>query len=149
MAGFFYASKTMNYHAMIEQIKLHEGLRLKPYKCTEGFLTIGYGRNIESRGISPDEAEEMLFNDISDVEESLARHSLLGIEHTDTRKAVLINMAFQLGVTGLFKFKKTLEAYRRCEYELAAKEMLDSKWATQTPTRAKALSEQMLTGIWQ
>lgn len=139
----------MNYQAMIEQIKLHEGLRLKPYKCSEGFLTIGYGRNIQTRGISPDEAEEMLLNDVSDVEESLARHSLLGREHSDPRKAVLINMAFQLGINGLFKFKKTLEAYRHCEYELAAKEMLDSLWAKQTPSRANALSEQMNTGEWQ
>lgn len=139
----------MDYQAMIEQIKLHEGLRLMPYKCSEGFLTIGYGRNIQTRGISPDEAEEMLLNDVSDVEESLARHSLLGKEHSDPRRAVIINMAFQLGINGLFKFKKTLEAYKKCEYELAAKEMLDSLWAKQTTSRAKALSDQMFTGEWQ
>ena len=139
----------MNYEAMIEQIKLHEGLRLKPYKCTEGYLTIGYGRNLETNGISPDEAEEMLLADLSDVEESLHRHELLIEQHSDSRRAVLINMAFQIGVQGLLKFKNTIKAYKHYDYEKAAEEMLDSKWANQTPKRARLLAEQMRTGIWQ
>lgn len=139
----------MNYEAMIEQIKLHEGLRLKPYKCTEGYLTIGYGRNLETRGISPDEAEEMLLADLSDVEESLHRHELLIEQHSDSRRAVLINMAFQIGVQGLLKFKNTIKAYKQHDYEKAAEEMLDSKWANQTPKRARFLAEQMRTGAWQ
>lgn len=139
----------MNYEATIIQIKRHEGLKLKPYKCTAGKLTIGYGRNLEDRGIDKDEAEQMLLRDMCEVEEQLFDKGLLdGLN--DARKAVLINMGFQLGVSGLFKFENMIAALDRKEYELAAKEMLDSLWAKkQTPNRAKELADQMLTGEFQ
>lgn len=138
----------MNYHATIEQIKRHEGLKLHPYKCTAGKTTIGYGRNLDDKGITASEAEEMLLTDMCEVEERLFTEGLLsGLN--DARKAVLINMGYQLGVSGLFKFKKMITAVDRKEYELAAKEMLNSLWAKQTPRRAKELSEQMLTGEFQ
>ncbi|MAI64813.1 MAG: glycoside hydrolase [Alteromonas sp.] len=138
----------MNYEATIRQIKRHEGLKLKPYKCTAGKLTIGYGRNLEDRGIDKDEAEQMLLRDMCEVEEQLFDKGLLdGLN--DARKAVLINMGFQLGITGLLKFKRMLSALANHEYELAAKEMLDSRWAKQTPGRAKELYDQMATGEFQ
>lgn len=137
-----------HYQNTISQLKRHEGLRLKPYRCSEGYLTIGYGRNLETRGITEDEAEEMLLNDLSDVEQALDRHALLH-GHNDARQAVMLNMGFQLGINGLLGFINFIEAYRRHEYELAAKEMLDSLWVKQTPSRAKELSEQMLTGEFQ
>lgn len=138
----------MNYHSTIEQLKRHEGLKLKPYKCTEGKLTIGYGRNLEDRGITKSEAEEMLLTDMCEVEEHLFNEGLLS-DLNDARKAVLINMGFQLGIQGLFGFKRMIAAVDSKQFELAAKEMLDSKWAKQTPNRAKELSEQMLTGDFQ
>ena len=67
----------------------------------------------------------------------------------DARKAVLLNMSFQLGVAGLMQFKKTLEYIQSGQYEEAAAGMLKSKWATQTPNRAKEMAEQMRTGQWQ
>lgn len=138
----------MNYHATINQIKRHEGLKLHPYKCTAGKTTIGYGRNLDDKGITASEAEEMLLTDMCEVEERLFGEGLFsGLN--DARKAVLINMGYQLGIGGLFKFKKMIAALDRKEYELAAKEMLDSRWAMQTPRRAKELSEQMLTGEFQ
>lgn len=138
----------MNYHRVIEQIKQHEGLKLKPYHCTSGKLTIGYGRNLEAKGISKGEAESMLLSDIAEVEEKLVRTGFLsGLN--DARKAVLINMAFQLGFNGLSKFRNMLAAVQSEQYALAASEMLDSLWAKQTPNRAKELSEQMLTGEFQ
>ena len=138
---------TMNYQSLIEQIKRHEGLRLTPYKCTAGKLTIGYGRNLEDRGISKSEAEDMLLADVAEVEERLHKFGLLGVDN-DARRSVLINMAFQLGVSGLMKFKRFIAAYRAGDFVTASKEMLDSRWAMQTPNRAKELSEQMLTGEW-
>jgi lysozyme len=138
----------MNYHRVIEQLKQHEGLKLKPYRCTSGKLTIGYGRNLEAKGISKGEAESMLLSDIAEVEEKLVRAGFLsGLN--DARKAVLINMAFQLGFKGLSKFRNMLAAVQSEQYDLAASEMLDSLWAKQTPNRAKELSEQMLTGEFQ
>jgi len=111
-------------------------------------LTIGYGRNLEARGITAQEANELLLNDVSEVEEALHRMGLLS-DPSDVRRAVIINMAFQIGVSGLLKFNNMLSAYLDGYYELAAKEMLNSKWAIQTPNRAKELAEQMQTGEWQ
>ena len=138
----------MNYHSTIEQLKRHEGLKLKPYRCTAGKLTIGYGHNLDDKGITKAQAEEMLLSDMCEVEERLHRAGFLrGLN--DARKAVLINMAFQLGFKGLSQFRNMLAAVQSEQFVLAAKEMLDSRWATQTPNRAKELSEQMLTGEFQ
>lgn len=138
----------MNYHSTIEQLKRHEGLKLKPYRCTAGKLTIGYGHNLDDKGITKAQAEEMLLSDMCEVEEKLHRAGFLsGLN--DARKAVLINMAFQLGFKGLSQFRNMLAAVQSEQFVLAAKEMLDSRWATQTPNRAKELSEQMLTGEFQ
>lgn len=65
-----------HYQNTISHRKRHEGLRGKPYHCSQKFLTIGYGRNLETRGITEDEAEEMLLNDLSDVEQALDRQAL-------------------------------------------------------------------------
>lgn len=132
---------------LLEQLKSDEGLRLKPYKCTEGYDTIGYGRNLETNGISEDEAETMLMNDIYRVMESLNNYGLL-IDHTPPRQDVLVNMAFQLGVSGLLKFKKMIIALDDRKYSDAAREMLDSRWAKQTPNRANELAKQMRTGTY-
>ena len=138
----------MNYQSMIEQVKRHEGLRLKPYHCTAGKLTIGYGRNLEDKGISIEEAEELLLNDLAECERKLINAGLLnGLN--DARKAVLINMCFQLGFSGLSRFKLTLGHIAQGNYEEAAEEMLNSRWAKQTPNRAKELSDQMRTGEFQ
>ena len=138
----------MDYQKAISQLKLHEGFRAKPYRCTEGYLTVGYGTNLDTRGISEDEAEELLLNDMCRVEQSLERHGLL-VGLNGARCAVLINMGYQLGINGLLKFEKTLNAVEAGQFELAAKEMIDSRWAEQTPSRAKELAEQMRTGEYQ
>jgi len=141
----------MQYDNLIEQLKSDEGLRLRVYKCTSNKNTIGFGRNLDDNGISKDEAEMLLINDLHRVEEALDRHGLLSSEHNSARKAVLYNMAYQLGINGLLGFPKMLLAYRSGDYRTTAEEMLDSLWASkkQTPQRAKRLSDQMLTGEWQ
>lgn len=139
----------MNYKSTIEQIKLHEGLRLRMYKCTENKNTIGYGFNLDANNITPEIAEELLILVLADIEDSLTKHGLLSSNHNDARKAVMMNMAYQLGINGLLNFKNTIAAYRAGDYEFASKEMLDSKWAKQTPSRANELSEQMRTGEFQ
>tara|TARA_R110002049_G_scaffold127881_5_gene285053 strand:- start:41 stop:466 length:426 start_codon:yes stop_codon:yes gene_type:complete len=139
----------MNYDKMIQQIRSDEGEKLKVYRCSEGYLTIGVGRNLETNGISKDEAEYLLMNDLANVEQSLNRHGLLIGDHNDARKAVLYNMCLQLGITGLLKFHHTIAAFQAEDYRQCAEEMMDSRWALQTPKRAKRLSDQMLTGEWQ
>ncbi len=131
---------------LIEQLKIHEGLRLKPYQCTAGKWTIGYGRNLEDNGITKFEAEQLLTHDVSGVIMQLSEaidgwHCL-----NEARKAVLVNMAFNMGVNGLMKFKKTLGYVRLKMYKDAGVEMMDSKWAVTVGGRAVELSDQMIKG---
>jgi len=124
-------------------IKKHEGFRKKPYHCTEGKLTIGIGRNLESNGISEDEAEYMAQNDIAMAEKSASSLVRDFTALNDNRKIVLVSMAFQMGGKGLSEFVKMIDAVNLGAFRTAADEMLDSKWAKQTPERAKELSEMM------
>lgn len=133
---------------MIEQLKYHEGFRAKPYKCTMDYLTIGYGTNLETRGITEAEAEMLLLNDLAEIEQRLDKLGLLS-GHNDARRAALINMGYQLGVAGLLNFKNMLGFMRDKNYRLAADEALDSRWSMQTPNRAKEIAEQIRSGEWQ
>jgi lysozyme len=118
----------------------HEGLKLFPYHCTAGKLTIGVGRNLEDRGITKGEALIMLEHDIADFTKQLSERLYWFDDQPQFAKVVLINMAFNLGMAGLLKFHNTLEHIKQGQYELAAKEMLLSKWAKQVGTRATELS---------
>lgn len=136
----------MNKEKLIEQIKKHEGLRLKPYKCSENKLTIGYGRNLEANGISNCEANMMLANDIHKYIKQVEDNIPFFYELNDARQNVLVNMSFNLGIYGLLKFKKFLKYLNSEDYIIASKEMLDSRWAKQVGSRAIELSEQIRTG---
>ena len=122
-----------------EMLKRHEGLRLTVYECTAGKKTIGYGRNLEDKGITETEAEWMLDNDIQEVEERLANFDFYN-DLDDVRKAVLIDLAFNLGISGLKGFKKMLKALQEDDYSEAAIQLLDSKYAKQVPNRALELA---------
>ncbi len=129
-----------------ERLRKEEGLRLKPYRCSAGKLTIGFGRNIEDNGISIGEAEYLLENDVKSVIQQLNVKIPWINSLTENRQVVLVDMAFNLGIGGLLLFKNTLAMIQRGDYEAAAKAMLQSKWATQVGNRAKALSELMRLG---
>lgn len=133
---------------LIKQLKRHEGYRRLVYECSRGVLTVGIGRNLESVGISESEADFLLANDIKDATERLQAHDLLE-GHDEVRQAVLINMAFNLGINGLLKFRNSLKLWRQKDYEGFSKEILNSRWARQVGNRAKELSEQARTGEWQ
>jgi len=127
----------------LEQLKRHEGLRLKPYHCTAGKLTIGYGRNIEDKGISKSEANYLLLRDIEEVEVAL-NDRYEWFEHLSThRQAVLINMAFNMGMHGLATFKNMIAAIEMSDYTEASHQMLESGWAKQVGSRAVELSKIM------
>ena len=133
----------------LNQIKRHEGLRLKPYKCTADKLTIGYGRNLEDRGITEEEAEYLLKNDVQDFIDKVDERWpwVQGLDLP--RRWVVYNMAFNMGIEGLAKFVNTLEAMSLGEYERAANGMEQSKWYSQVGNRSKELVYQMRTGEWQ
>lgn len=131
---------------VIAQLKRQEGLRLKPYRCSAGKLTIGYGRNLEDNGISREEAEEMLANDVDAAERAVRGRYSWFEKLNKERQAVIINMVFNLGIDGFDKFRKTIGYIERGDFENAGEEMLTSNWAKQVGGRAKELSEIMKKG---
>lgn len=127
--------------------KTFEGLRLKPYRCTAGKLTIGYGRNLDDVGISQAEADMLFERDFAMAESEvkrLCKANQIDWENLiEQRFYVLTDMMFNLGYTRLSKFKKFLYALKTGSYEAAANEMLDSNWAKQVGNRAIKLSTLM------
>ena len=124
----------------------HEALKLKPYICPAGKLTIGIGRNLEDKGISFEEADFMLDNDIHDALRYL-RDIFPGFDaFAEGRQDALIDMAFNLGRQGFEGFKKTIAFIKAGEWEAASMEMLDSKWAAQVGDRATELSGMIKRG---
>ena len=139
-------------------IKHDEGLSLKPYLCTSGFHTIGYGHNLDYHpigiplellqkyGIS-EEGAIVLLNE--DMECCISKLDNIRVFNTLSlpRKVVLINMCYNLGFPRLTMFKKMFQALNSGSYVMASYEMLDSKWADQVPKRAKRLADTMLTNV--
>ena len=133
------ADKEINYERLLRKLKSHEGFRQFPYKCPAGYLTIGYGRNLETKGITREEAEILLLNDVKEVEKQLRQKLPFFNKLSSVRKEVLINMAFNLGINGLMKFKRMLHELEHEDYDKASEEMKDSKWYHQVKNRAKEL----------
>ena len=128
-------------------IKKHEGFRNKVYKDTLGKRTIGYGHLCVEDWWEDDkeytQAElERIFDKDFDKAKDGASKLYEGCEINDTAKGVIIEMVFQLGTTGVSKFKNMWKALKETppNYSVAKIEMLDSRWAKQTPNRAKELS---------
>lgn len=123
------------------------GFRSKPYKCTAGKLTIGYGRNLDDVGVSLDEAEYMFNNDFNKAYTDLLR--LLKVKEvnvedlSECRLFVLTDMMFNLGYGRLSLFKKLFQALKNHDYVAASDEMKDSNWYKQTGNRAKKLCDMM------
>lgn len=124
-------------------IKKHESLSLKPYLCSEGKLTIGYGQNIEDNGITKTAAEFMLSEQIQISVRELYRAFNWYHHLSDARQAVLLGMHYNLGLSRLMSFKKMIAALSQGSYMQAASEMLDSKWARQVGIRARRLATMM------
>ena len=136
----------MNRDDLRSMLVLHEGLRLHPYKCTAGKLTIGVGRNLDDSGISQDEAMYLLERDIDRIEADLDRTWPWWREMTDARQQVLADMCFNLGLTRLMGFVNTIAAMKVGRYDAAADGMLASLWAQQVGQRAQQLAKMMREG---
>ena len=131
---------------IIKQIKIHEGFKGNVYKCTEGKNTIGYGRNLDANPITEKEAEFLLLNDLKKVEQQVDDIFMCYESLNHARQAVLIDMCFNIGLTGLRRFVNMFMALDNEDFEKASREMLDSRWAKQVGYRALKLSKQMKTG---
>lgn len=137
----------MDIEALKDQLILHEGLKLKPYKCTAGKITIGVGRNIEDIGITEGEARALLDNDILRVAQELDNGLPWWRDLSDVRQRVLLDMAFNLGTPTLMKFKNTLGLIEAGDFVGASEEMLRSRWAEQVGQRALTLSKAMALDV--
>jgi len=151
----------------IQKLISHEGLRLQVYQDTLGIDTIGIGRNLEDRGITKEELDWMDIpnmaivhtmgiteadamylaqNDVQIVEEELVRAHPCVDKLDNVRQLVLMDMAFNMGVPRLCKFKKMWNAIHENKFDIAAKEMLDSRWANQVKSRSTKLAHAMHHG---
>jgi lysozyme len=175
LRGFF-CGVACELCAVVCSDERHEGKRLSAYKCSRGFWTVGIGRNLEHNPMSETEKlaifgkslgddvviRQLMFSALSDADVELlflndvTRAEELCFKHlpmdglNDARKAVFINMVFQMGIGGVLKFKNALRFASLAEFDKCAAAMLDSKWfRLDSPGRAQELADQMLTGEWQ
>ena len=154
-------------NTFVEKVRQHEGLVLTVYKDTLGIDTIGIGRNLEGRGISKAELDYMdipsidavyehgiteadayylATNDIAIVENELTRAKPCVYDLDAVRQLIVMDMAFNMGVPRLCKFKKMWAAIEAGDFDTASVEMLDSRWARQVKSRATKLSDAMKKG---
>ena len=139
----------MKYQAkklLINYLREDEGLRLKPYRDTVGKLTIGYGRNLDDVGISRQEAHKLLEHDVHRTLINLEIKFRWWNSLTSKRQCAVANMGFNLGIKGLLGFEKMLAALEAKDYDLAADEALDSKWAKQVGARAERIANLIRQG---
>ena len=126
---------------LIDLLIRHEGIKLKPYHCTSGKLTIGIGRNLEDRGITKEEAIYLLNNDIHSFHEQLLDKFSFYKSLEGARRDAVLNLAFNMGVYSLSKFVKALSYMEDKQYDKAADEFMDSKWARQVGSRATEVTD--------
>lgn len=127
-----------NLYRVVEVVKSHEGLSLKPYYCTAGKLSIGYGRNLEDNGITQQEAEQMLMQDLNLAMQDVYRVLPDVPRYPEQVQTVLIDMMFNLGMSRFKTFKRFITAIEAGDYSKAIEEMRDSKWYTQVPNRVES-----------
>ena len=126
--------------ALLDRIKHHEGFRSKVYKCTEGYDTIGYGFAIKDLELDKDISEMILMQKLDNLMTRIGKTFVWWRSADSTVRDVVVEMCYQLGVSGFSKFKKTIDHLENKRYGKASVEMLDSKWSRQTPNRALELS---------
>ena len=136
----------MSYNDLKARIKEHEGFVPKIYKDQLGFKTIGFGHLVlptdkfaEGVTYKKKDLEEVFDSDFNTAK-SNANQLISGLPIHHQAKCVIIEMVFQLGIGGVSKFKKMWKALKQNDYQTASEEMLDSRWAKQTPKRAEELS---------
>jgi lysozyme len=144
------------------QLKIDEGLRTKPYFCPAGFLTIGWGRNLEANPLTPQEravghkygwgskqfVEHLFENDIAKVVAQMEKEIPWSKELDPARQIGLANMIFQMGVDGVLKFERSMAALEVGDYDRAETYLKQSKWYRQTPQRAERVITQLTRGTF-
>jgi len=136
----------MDINQTKEAVKKEEGYRLEVYKCTEGHLTGGYGHKmLEGETPPTDHAGWLVLFERDFARAVTGADDLLKIcpDINDSARNIVVEMVYQMGAYGVSKFKGMLKALQEEDYKQASVEMLDSRWAKQTPNRAKRMAERM------
>ena len=134
---------------LINTLRRHEGVKNTLYKCTSDKWTIGVGRNLEDVGLSEEEIDMLLQNDITRTEELLDEYMDWWSNLDYVRQDAMINFVFNVGIGTAMKFKKAMTALEEGDYEIAADEMMDSNWSKQVGDRAVEVTEMIRTGEYQ
>lgn len=139
---------------VLDLIEKEEGFRAKPYHCSEGYPTVGIGKRIGPKNapiimyefeVSRVIAKQWLNDEVEQILHTLTYHGWFrGLN--SNRQSVIVSMSYQMGVNGLLKFKKMIQALKDGDYNEAKKQALDSRWAKQTPARAYRHAESLRTG---
>ena len=139
----------MNMERLMKSVKANEGFRNSVYKDTLGKRTVGYGHLCvedhweDNREYTVPELERVLEADLNNAIQGAEELCSDCPDLRDQAKEIIVEMVFQLGKTGVSKFRNMWKALKVPDYPTAAKEMLDSRWAKQTPNRAKEMSDHM------
>jgi len=136
----------MNKNRFIKQMRFHEGVKNKVYKDHLGIETIGVGRNLVDRGLSDEEVDYLLGNDITIVENELDNGLSWWRDLDEVRQRALADLAFNMGLPRLHGFVKMLDGLQRRDYHAAADELLDSKYAKQVGARSERVANMIRTG---
>lgn len=136
----------MNTREILSELKRDEGIRLKPYRDSVGKMTIGVGRNLTDVGLSMDEAEIMLMNDVDRTIEDLDRALPWWRTLDEVRQRVLVNMGFNMGVAEIARWRNWHALIQSGQYDAAADAMLRTLWARQVGPRATRLADLMRRG---
>ena len=128
-----------------EHIKENEGLRLKPYRCTAGKLTIGYGHNLDDLGISQGIADMIFQEDLARAVEQARQVFPDLTEYPEEVITVVVDMVFNLGLTRFEQFKRFISAIKERNYKLAVAEIDNSLYAKQVPNRARKNMDLLLS----
>lgn len=154
----------LDIYTICQRLIIHEGLRLQPYFCSKKKLTIGVGRCLDTNPLTSEEektvgdwrhgitkcsAMYLLRNDIKKVYKELKKELSFFIDLDSERQYALIDMAFNLGILGLLRFKKMLKAMEKGDFKTASKECLSSKYAKDVGTRAIRIANTIETGIFR
>jgi lysozyme len=137
---------------LADQLRRDESSRRYAYQDSRGYWTIGIGRVIDKRvngGISEEEEGFLFANDLATVEAEIDRAAPWMRSFDPVRLGAVKNMIFQMGMPNVLTFTNTLALMRAGRYEEAARNVLLSDYAQQTPERAHRVSEQIRTGVWQ
>ena len=135
----------IDWNAMTQELKIDEGFKPCVYQCTAGKPTIGYGHNLEDNELPEPIAENLLIHDYMKFYDKLCEHQWF-CEMDDYRKRIIINMAYNIGISGLLRFRNMIAAIRNKDFNEAADEMVNSNWYDQVGSRSVRLVKMMRNG---